>query len=126
MFSTIELNGMRETQEAHMMDECIVYHVTSKVKNKRGLYEKEFDEGTRVICGVRKDPVDMYNGETMRTADIDVVLRLPLSIVVNPEDEIEIVKRFGASVPPTRYEVMRYVNDGPSGCRAYLKVRNVI
>lgn len=126
MFSTIELNGMREVQEAHMMDECIVYHVTSKVKNKRGIYEKAFDEGTRVHCGVRKDPMDMYDSMSMRTADVDIVLRLPLSVVVKPEDEIEITKRFGAEVTPTRYEVVRYVNDGPSGCRAYLRVRNVI
>ena len=126
MFSTTELTGMRSVQEAHMMDTCVIYRVTSKVKNTRGIYEKTFDAGTESICGVQKDPLEVRNGENMRLADVDVILRLPLAVKVKPDDEIEITKRFGESVTPIRYEVTRYVNDGPSGCRAYLKVRNVL
>ena len=126
MFSITELNGMREVQEAHMMDTCVIYRVTGKSKNRRGVYEKTFDKGTKSICGVQKDPVEIRNGETMRLADVDVILRLPLTVTVKPDDEIEITKRFGGIVPAVRYEVTRYINDGPSGCRAYLKVRNVI
>ena len=53
------------------------------------------------------------------------ILRLPLGTEVEPDDEIEIVKRFGEDVTPRRYEVERYTNDGPSGCRAYLKARTI-
>lgn len=126
MFSITELNGMREVQEAHMMDTCVIYRVTGKVKNSRGVYEKTFGAGTTSICGVQMDPVEIRNGETMRLADVDVILRLPLGTNVKPDDEIEITKRFGGLVHPIRYEVTRYKNDGPSGCRVYLKVRNVI
>lgn len=126
MFSKAELDGMREVQEAHMMDTCVIYHVKGKAKNTRGVYKKDFDKGTTSICGVQMDPVEVRNGETMRLADVDVILRLPLGTVVKPDDEIEITKRFGGLVTPIRYEVTRYLNDGPSGCRAYLKVRNVL
>lgn len=126
MFSTTELNGMREVQTAHMMDTCVIYHVTGRTKDKRGQYVKAFDKGTESICGVQMEPLSMYGGENMRTADVDVVLRLPLGTVVAPQDEIEITKRFGEAVPVRRYEVQRFLNDGPSGCRAYLKVRNIV
>lgn len=124
MFSTIELNGMREVQTAHMMDTCVIYHVTGRTKDRRGQYIKAFDNGTPSICGVQMEPQSLY-GETMRAVDIDIILRLPLGTVVAPQDEIEIVKRFGEAVPARRYEVERFTNDGPSGCRAYLKVRNI-
>ena len=126
MFSTIELNGMRETQEAHMMDECVIYHVVSKSKDRRGQYVNVFDKGTTSICGVQLEPLSAYGGEGMKLADVDMILRLPLGTVIQPDDEVEITKRFGAEVPVKRYEVHRYTNDGPSGCRAYLKVRNVL
>ena len=126
MFSITELTGMRETQEAHMMDTCVIYHVVSRVKNSRGQYINTFDKGTESICGVEMQPLSDYASENMRLADIDLILRLPLGTVVMPDDEVEITKRFGETVPVRRYEVHRYTNDGVSGCRAYLKVRNVI
>ena len=126
MFSTIELNGMRDVQEAHMMDECIIYHVVGKTKTPRGQYVNAFDSGEESICGVQMEPLAVYNGESYRQTDIDAVLRLPLGTEVKPDDEIEITKRFGEDVTVRRYQVQRYTNDGPSGCRAYLKVRNVI
>ncbi len=125
MFSTSELTEMRRTQEAHMMDACVIYHVTSKVKDSRGQYAKVFDEGIRSICGVQMAPLAMSAGESMVTADIDCILRLPLGTVIKPGDEVEIIERFGAEVPARRYEVQQYSNDGPSGCRVTLKVRNV-
>ena len=125
MFSITELNGMRETQEAHMMDTCVVYHMVSKVKNSRGVYEKTFGAGQVTHCGVQKEPLnEQFSG--FKEADIDVILRLPLTVVVKPDDEIVITKRFGGLVKPQRYEVVRFENDGPSGCRAYLKARSVL
>jgi len=125
MFSTIELNGMRSVQEAHMMDTCVIYRVTSRTKNTRGETIKNFDAGTVSICGLQMEPLRMEYGGSFMEANIDAILRLPLGTEVTPDDEIEIVKRFGACVPPRRYEVERYTNDGPSGCRAYLKSRTI-
>ena len=125
MFSTIELNGMREVQEAHMMDECIIYRVADRVKNTRGETIKAFCVGVKSICGLQMEPAAKEYGSAFVEANIDAILRLPLGTEVEPGDEIEIVKRFGEAVAPRRYEVERYTNDGPSGCRAYLKVRNV-
>ena len=125
MFSTIELNGMRETQEAHMMDTCVIYRVLSRTKNKRGETVKTLDNGTESICGLQMIPLTKEYSESFAEANIDAVLRLPLSEKVTPGDEIEITARFGESIEPRRYEVERYTNDGPSGCRAYLKVRTI-
>ena len=126
MFSTIELNGMRETQEAHMMDECIIYHVVSKSKDSRGQYVNTFDKGMTTICGVQLDPLPYEYSGSFVEGDMDAIMRLPLGTVIEPDDEVEITKRFGAEVPVKRYQVVRYTNDGVSGCRAYLKARNVI
>ena len=125
MFSTIELNGMRKVQEAHMMDTCVIYRVVERTKSTRGESIRTFDEGTESICGVQMEPLSREYGEGIVESNIDVILRLPLSVTVEPGDEIEIIKRFGERVEPRRYEVDRFTNDGPSGCRAYLKVRNV-
>ena len=125
MFSTIELNGMRDVQEAHMMDTCVIYRVTARTKNTRGEQIKTFDKGTESICGLQMDPLGKEYGESFVEANIDAILRLPLGTEVTPGDEIEIVKRFGEIVTGRRYEVDRYTNDGPSGCRAYLKARTI-
>ena len=125
MFSITELNGMREVQEAHMMDTCVIYRVTSRTKNARGEQIKTFDIGTESICGLQMEPTAKEYGSAFIEANIDAILRLPLGTEVKPDDEIEIVKRFGERIQPRRYEVERYTNDGPSGCRAYLKARTI-
>ena len=125
MFSTIELNGMRETQTAHMMDTCVIYRVTLREKNARGETIKSFAKGVKSICGVQMEPLGKEYADMFVEANIDAVLRLPLGTEVTPGDEIAIVKRFGEKVPARRYEVDRYTNDGPSGCRAYLKARTI-
>ena len=125
MFSTIELNGMRDVQQAHMMDTCVIYRVAERTKNSRGETVKSFTSGVTSICGLQMEPLARTYGDGYIETDIDAILRLPLGTAVEPGDEIEIVKRFGEPVAPRRYEVERYTNDGPSGCRAYLKVRNV-
>ena len=125
MFSIIELNGMREVQEAHMMDTCVIYRVTARTKNTRGETVKTFDKGSESICGLQMEPTAKEYGGSFIEANIDAILRLPLGTEVTPDDEIEITKRFGEAVTPRRYEVERYTNDGPSGCRAYLKARTI-
>ena len=124
MFSRSELEAFRKTQEDHMMDTCMIYRTIGKVKTTRGDYVDAIDdEGTESICGVMMQPIAMQSHDKALMADIDVVLRLPLSVKVEPKDEIEITKRFGEDVPVRRYIVDRYTNDGPSGCRAYLKAK---
>ena len=127
MFSPNELEAMRETQEAHMMDTCVIYRVKKKIKDKRGTYSFIFEEGQESACGLKMDPLSAGGYGNVETADIDAVLRLPLGTVVSPDDEIVITKRFGKEeIQPRRYRVERLPNDGPSGSRAYLKVRNIL
>ena len=125
MFSITELNGMRSTQEAHMMDTCVIYRVEKREKNARGEAVKTLGKGTESICGLQMEPLSKEYSDSFIEANIDAILRLPLGSEVTPGDEIEVTKRFGQSITPRRYEVDRYTNDGPSGCRAYLKVRTI-
>ena len=126
MFSRNELDAMRETQEGHMMDTCVIYRVIGKTKNARGEPVKTFDQGSESECGVQMDPRQKSFGDGFVEADVDVILRLPLGTVVSQGDEIEITKRFGDDVTPKRYEVERFPNDGPSGSRAYLRVKTIV
>lgn len=125
MFTRAELDYMRDVQQAHMMDTCVIYRVSARTKNSRGETVKSFADGVTSICGLQIEPLARTYGDGFIETDIDAILRLPLGTAVEPGNEIEIVKRFGEPVAPRRYEVERYTNDGPSGCRAYLKVRNV-
>lgn len=125
MFSTTEMNGMREAQTAHMMDVCVIYHVTAKTKNARGESVKTFDAGEQTICGLEMQPEPKTYGESWAEANIDAVLRLPLGTVCSVGDEIEIIARFGEEIPPKRYEVDRFMAEGVSGCRAYLIARTI-
>ena len=109
-----------------MMDTCVIYRVTGKDKNSRGVYEPIFDFGTESICGLMMQPMALNSNEKYQLADIDAVLRLPHGVSVNPLDEIEITKRFGEEIAPKRYKVDRYCNDGPSGGRAYLKAKTIV
>ena len=125
MFSTTELNGMRETQNAHMMDVCVIYAVIKREKNSRGELVKTFDEGRKSVCGLQMDPAALAYASGYAEADIDAVLRLPHGTEVTVGDEIEITQRFGETVGNRRYEVERFLNTGPSGVRAYLKSRSI-
>jgi hypothetical protein len=125
MFSITELNGMRDTQTAHMMDTCVIYRPLTTEKNSRGETVKSWDEGVTSICGLQMEPLSREIGDGIIESNIDAILRLPLGTEVEPGDEIVIVKRFGEDIEPRRYEVDSFTNDGPSGCRVNLKVRNV-
>lgn len=125
MFNKAELDGMRSVQNAHMMDTCVIYRVTFRIKTTRGESVKDYGKGRESICGLQMEPLPREYGDGIVESNIDAILRLPLGTEVEPGDEIEITKRFGEDVPHRRYEVDRFTNDGPSGCRAYLKVRNV-
>lgn len=125
MFTRAELDYMRDVQQAHMLDTCVIYRVSARAKNSRGETVKSFADGVTSICGLQMEPLARTYGDGYIETDIDAILRLPLGTAVEPGDEIEITSRFGERIHPKRYEVQRYTNDGPSGCRAYLKVRNV-
>lgn len=120
------LANLRKTQEAHMMDVCVIYRLDYREKNTRGETVKTFAEGVESICGVQMSPEGSVTGDSYRTADIDVILRLPHGVEVKPDDEIEIIVRGGETVVPQRYMVDRYTNVGPSGGRAYLKAKKVL
>ena len=130
IFDAAMLAGLRKTQEDHMQDTCVIYRVTERAKNSRGETVKTLDSGVESICGMQMDPSAFTDkGSSAQDnyimTEIDAVIRLPHGTEVKPGDEVEITKRYGEDIIPQRYEVYRATNVGPSGNRAYLKVRGV-
>ena len=131
IFDSATLGQLRKTQQDHMMDTCIIYHVAEKTKNSRGEYIKTFYTGVESICGVnlktaQAQSVHMYNREKYNLGTIDAIVRLPHGTVVEPGDEVEITKRFGEKIPTQRFEVDRYTDTGPSGGQAFLKMKVIL
>ena len=124
-FSKTEVARMRAVQTAHMADACLIYRMTGKVKDSRGIYVEAFAEAEPSVCGAELQPAASSDSGKVAIVGIDAVLRLPAGIEVKPGDEIELTERFGEAITPQRYEVDRYINAGISGGRAYLKAKAV-
>jgi len=125
IFDAATLASLRKTQEDHMQDVCMIYRLESRTKNSRGEAVKSFDKGTESICGVNLSPEASNSSGSYTMSQINVILRLPHGTEVKPGDEIEITKRYGEAITAQRYEVDRFTDVGPSGGRAYLKVRTI-
>ena len=131
IFDSATLAQLQKTQQDHMMDTCMIYRVAEKTKNTRGEKTKTFYPGVESICGVNLKPsqaqsVQMYNREKYNLGTVDAIVRLPHGTIVEPGDEVEIIKRFGEEIPTQRFEVDRYTDTGPSGGQAFLKMKVIL
>ena len=115
---------MRDCQSAHMMDTCVIYPFESWNYDGRGSKDgKTFGTPVTVNCGLEilSDKQKNYQGANYETIEIDAIARLALDVDIKPNDEVEITRRFGESVPVKRYEVIKFAASGASGQRIYLK-----
>lgn len=123
MFSDIEQAAMRNAQEGHMMDRCLIFPFERWERDSRGTEKKIFGHTCEAICGLKMS-LDQKEPKRSRYQEIeaDAELRLPLAIAIKPLDEIEITHRFGAAqMELHRYEVVKFENRGVSGQRVLLK-----
>jgi len=121
MFSTADLTNMRTTQDAHMMDTCILQTCTQTADSFRQLVET-FADGAAISCGL-----DMRPGSERHTADktvinYDATVRLPIASSPTTKDRVKVTKRHGTALGAALiYNIVGPIQMGPSGVRLMLK-----
>lgn len=116
-FSTDELSRMQATQEAAMMDSCVL--VTKHRESTDGYGNPVYGEldGAEIACGF--DPTasrEVPDGSEV--AITDAQLRLPLAQEVNVQaiSRVTITRRFGVVLAsPLLFDVIGLPERGPSG-----------
>lgn len=122
LFDEAELDGMREAQENHMMDTCVVLSYAAETLNEFNEADAPtYTSSSAISCGL-----NMYAGQERRGGDMTVVqydgvLRLPIGTTVKETDRIQITKRFGESITALTYEIVSPIERGPSGLRILLR-----
>src|SRR5690606_35182941 len=115
MFSADELQGMRDTQETHMMDTCVLLTRTTDTLDEYNRPAVSYAESNPVPCGF--DPTAAK--EVMDNAQVavtDARLRLPLSADVTGLDRVRVTHRFGEALDtPVVFDVIGEPERGPSG-----------
>lgn len=114
VFSTRELARMQETQEAAMMDSCVLMR-----------YSESFDamhhpvptwtDGPVQACGLNMDSGEEIGGDGRVLVSWSASARLPLGTILDPRDRIRITSRFLQPTTQLTYEIAGPVLEGPSG-----------
>ena len=120
MFNAIELTGMQETQEDHMMDECVI-RTYSGVRDSYGQIISSYIDGVTTKCGLYMTGGEIMDKTNKTTIQYDATLRLPLAVTITLRDRIKITKRFGTTVTAQEYDIVSPLLVGPSGIRVYLR-----
>lgn len=123
VLSQSELGGMERTQEAAMMDTCIIYAYSAAGRDAYGKPAPTYTALGATRCGYKADAsTEVLPGND--TATIDATIRLPGSTSINDRDRLELIRRFGRLMVPIMFEVVGQPAPGPSAIVA--KVRRVI
>ena len=114
-FAPAELSGMQRTQNAAMMDTCIIYAHSATSQNAYGKPGATYTAGARQACGYDATG----GGEVLQgneTVTVDATFRLPVGTEVSALDRVQLVARFGneLAISPM-FEVVGMPEEGPSG-----------
>jgi len=117
-FSRGELDGMRDAQEGHMMDTCLIAEPT-KTTNESNLPVASYDwtEALESICGFNANPSQELLDQVPNS---EAVVRLPVETTISNEAYVRITRRFDESITPMTYQVIGTPRQGPSGLQAWL------
>jgi len=115
-----ELDRMQTTQEAAMLDTCILMRY-SETMDSMNHPVPTWTDGPVLPCGL-----DMTGGREQRGSQRNLVtwdarLRLPINTDLNLKDRVRIILRFGQPCVPIVYELDGPPEQGPSGLVAPLK-----
>lgn len=120
-FSTQDLDAMRETQEAHMMDAGNVQKTSVAFDSFGEGIETPTDQEP-IRCGLDMRPGSERHGLQNTVVEFDATVRLPLGTAVVPQDYFRVTKRFGEDLAePLVFRVVSPVQQGPSGIRLLLR-----
>lgn len=117
-----DLTRMRATQEAHMMDECVILRHASDSNRLNEPVSTYTADHAATKCGLDMRPGSMrWNAQSV-TLVYDATLRLPIVTMINTLDRIRITKRFGETLATAlEYAIVGPVQRGASGIRLLLQ-----
>lgn len=123
IFDANDLAMMRETQEAHMQDVCLIRVFSAGTANEFGEFDApSYDESQAVKCGLDMRAGDERHGQDVTGVMYDATLRLPITVSVKETDQVKITMRFGESLDtPLTYKIVSPIQRGPSGIRLRLE-----
>lgn len=119
MFSVGDLAGMRDTQEAHMMDFCLIAEPTVTT-NSDNVPEDSFSwtNAAQSICGFNANSSKELLEQVPSS---EAVVRLPIDTEISNGARVRLTKRFGETqAAPITYGVVGMPKLGPSGLQVWL------
>lgn len=122
-FSAADLTNMRATQDAHMMDTCVVQAYVQTKNTFNELVETWPADSDALSCGLDMRPGSERHGVDKTVLNYDATVRIPLGTTPDPRDRLKVTKRHGEALAvPLVYNIIGPVQRGPSGNRLLLKI----
>ena len=121
-FSAADLTNMRETQENHMMDTCVIQAYVQTADTFNELVETWPADSAALSCGLDMRPGSERHQTDKTVVNYDATIRIPLTTTPDPRDRLKVTKRHGEALgAPLVYNIIGPVQRGPSGNRLLLK-----
>lgn len=120
-FTADELEYMRDVQDGHMMDTCVLqtHAYTANTYNEQ---VESWTDGATSICGLDMRAGSERHGVDNVVLQYDGTLRLPIATVIDVKQRIKVTKRHGETLAvPLVYDIVGTVQRGASGIRLLLK-----
>lgn len=122
LFTADDLDFMREVQDGHMQDTCVVLSFAAGSQNEFGEYDAPtYTAGSAIDCGLEMQPGFERDGSEMTLIEYDAVLRLPIDTTVKETDRIKVTDRYAENTDDLTYWIVAPIQRGPSGIRLRLK-----
>ena len=114
-FHDDELAGMRECNEAHMMDACQLGS-RATTQDEAGQPVESYTYGARTACGFSTKGSKVQSGSDREPVLTDASLRLAHGSDVEACDSVRLLARFGVDLPtPEDYDVVGEPIEGAAG-----------
>ncbi len=119
-FTPVELARMQGTQDAAMMDACVLEAYGASTSNYG--YGHSYSDVSTSVCGLKPAP----SREVMESGQValpDARLRLPIHTGVAGVDRVRVTHRHGVALAvPLVYDVIGLPERGPSGLQLNLRL----
>lgn len=113
-WSDLDIENMRASQEAHMMDSGYRYVYSRTLDTFGDEVVSYTKEAAPTICGLEYLSGNENHGSDMTVVTYEAVLRLPFGFILDAKDRFEIVSFRGETVS-WMYEVAAPIQQGVSG-----------
>ena len=121
-FTAADLLSMRDIQNAHMQDHCVILSYTAGTLNEYNEADAPtYTETTLYTCGLNMRPNQRNIFEAhkadMTEIQYDADIRLPVNAQLKETDRIKVYARFNEYPDSMTYEIVSPIQRGASGVR---------